>query len=354
MKKEILHTQCQLGSFTLKNRICIPPLVVWEWSDESGKVVQEEMEHYQRFVAGGAGLVFQEATSVCPEGRLTNTQLGIWEDAQLEGLKNIVQILHNAKMPAIVQLSYAGLLAADNENRVSPSAFSYMKNGKSYTGRELSIQEIQTIEKQFISAAQRAQKAGYDGIELHCCHGYLLGEFLNKEINKRTDIYCVKNRLLLQNIIQGIRKNTSPDFLIGCRMGAFEPELQDGIENAKWLERQGVDVIDAYLGCSWVEKGEVPADFPFSKSVFGAAEIKKEVSIPVIAIGNISSGEEAAKILETTGVDMVAIGRGSLVNPNWTNDVFADKNPGKCLNCKECFWKTVDKKCPGRILNCYK
>lgn len=285
MNQNLLQTKCQIKQFTLKNRICVPPLVVWEWSNESGQVLQEQIDHYKRFVQGGAGLVFQEATSVCPEGRLTNTQLGIWEDAQIDGLKQIVKILHDAKMPAIVQLSYAGLLAANDETRTAPSTFTYENNGGNSTGRELTVAEIKKIEQQYIEAAKRAYKAGYDGVELHCCHGYLLGEFLNKEINRRTDDYKVEDRLLLKNIITGIRNNTPDDFLIGCRMGSFEPELEDGIKNAKWFESHGIDFIDAYLGCSWVEKGDKPDDFPFSKSVYGAYCIKKEVSIPVIAIG---------------------------------------------------------------------
>lgn len=350
IKKDLLRTPCRLKQFTFKNRICVPPLVVWNWSDETGKVAQEEIDHYKRLVNGGAGLVFQEATSVCPEGRLANSQLGIWDNSQIDGLKHIVKILHDAGMPAIIQLSYAGLIAANDQDRVSPSPFSYIKNGVTYTGRELTISEIHTIEQQFIQAAKRAVTAGYDGVELHCCHGYLLGAFLNRALNTRTDEYNANDRLILRNIIQGIRENTPPDFLLGCRIGSYEPELEDGLTTAKWLETQGIDFIDAYLGCPWVEKGDKPSDFPFRKSIYGAYRIKQEVSLPVIAIHGIASGEEAEQILEMTGVDMVAIGRASLMNPNWANDVLNNQDPGKCLECKQCVWLTANHNCPGRIL----
>ena len=348
-QKEVLFTPWTMNQFRIKNRIGVPPLVIFTWSDDSGQVTDKNVAHYRALVNGGAGLVIQEATCVCREGRLTKDQLGIWEDGQIDGLRRIVDVLHGAGMPAIVQLSHAGILAAGRENQVSPSEYRCLGNREDRVGRELTADEIRQIENQFIKGACRAYEAGYDGVELHASHGYLLSEFLNSRINRRTDEYKVGDRLIMRHIIEGIRKHTPADFILGVRLGAFEPGLHDGIETAKWLENQGVDFIDAFYGCDWEADLEKPEGYPFNESVYGAKRLKEAVSIPVFAVNQIRTGEQAEAILQDTGVDMVMIGRGSLVNYSWGNDVKEERNPGKCLECPVCMWKVAPEHCPGRL-----
>ena len=146
----------ELKGFHIPNRVCVPPLVIYTWSDDSGRVVDQEVEHYKEYLSGGAGLVIQEATSISREGRLTLDQLGIWEDGQIPGLKRIVEVFHQAGKPAILQLSHAGLLSVGRENQVSPSPYSCFGNYEERVGRELSIEEIKEIESQYINAARRA------------------------------------------------------------------------------------------------------------------------------------------------------------------------------------------------------
>lgn len=345
-----LFSDWKLNGFPIKNRICVPPLVIYTWSDDTGRVTDKRIAHYEALVNGGAGLVIQEATSVCREGRLTLDQLGIWEDGQIDGLKRIADVLHRAEMPAIIQLSHAGLLGAKPSYQVAPSAYQCVGNGAERSGRALTVDEIHMIEQQFIDGAKRAVQAGYDGVELHASHGYLLSEFMNPKINRRTDEYNAKDLLLLRHIIEGIQRVTPPHFIIGVRMGVFEPDLQTGIQNAKWLEAQGVDFIDAFYGCDWQAELEKPDDFPFNSCIYGAKCVKEAVSIPVFAVYQISSGEQAEAILRDTSVDMVVIGRGSLVNYSWGNDVRAGRDPGHCLNCALCMWKVDPEKCPGKAL----
>lgn len=347
---EKLFTPWSLKGFQLQNRICVPPLVIYTWSDDTGIVSEKHLAHYKDLVRGGAGLVIQEATSVCREGRITLDQLGIWEDGQMQGLKRIAEVMHSAGMPAIVQLSHAGLLGAKPEYQVSPSAYRCFGNGEERSGRELTKEEIHRIEQQFIDGAKRALRSGYDGIELHASHGYLLSEFMNAGLNRRTDAYNAKDGLILRNIIEGIRAVTPPDFLLGVRLGVFEPDLDAGIQNARWLESLGVDFIDAFYGCDWEARLEQPEGYPFNSSIYGAERVKQAVSIPVFAVYQISSGEQAEAILTQTGVDMVVIGRGSLVNESWGNDVKAGRDPGHCLDCALCMWKVDPDTCPGRLL----
>ena len=346
-----LFTSWSLKGFPIKNRIGVPPLVIYTWSDDTGHVVDKEVEHYRALVNGGAGLVMQEATSVSRAGRLTLDQLGIWEDGQIPGLRCIVDVLHSAGMPAILQLSHAGILAAGApENQVSPSAYRCFGNGKDRIGRKLTIPEIHEIEQQFIDAARRAAAAGYDGAELHCCHGYLLSEFLNSRMNRRTDEYHAAGRLILKRIITGIRAVTPPSFILGIRLGAFEPGLAEGVANAQWLEAQGMDFIDVYVGCDWAMDPETPKDYPFRPSIYGAKCIRQAVSIPVFAAHGIHTGPQAEAVLEDTGADLAVIGRSSLVNPSWGSDVKAGRDPGRCLECPNCMWQINPDKCPGMLL----
>lgn len=343
-----LFSEWDLKGFSIKNRVCVPPLVIYTWSDDTGSVTDKRIAHYEALVNGGAGLVIQEATSVCREGRLTLDQLGIWEDGQIDGLKRIADVLHRAHMPAIIQLSHAGLLGAKPSYQVAPSAYRCTGNGQERAGRELTVAEIHTIEQQFIDGAKRAYQAGYDGVELHASHGYLLSEFMNPKINRRADAYNARDLFMLRNILEGIRRVTPPQFILGVRMGAFEPDLQTGIRNARWLEAQGVDFIDAFYGCDWEAELTKPMDYPFNSCIYGAQCVKKAVSIPVFAVYQIGDGQQAEEILRETAVDMVVIGRGSLVNYSWANDVNAGRDPGRCLNCALCMWKVDPEKCPGR------
>lgn len=142
--------------FHFRSRICVPPLVIYTWSGENGCVTEPFLSHYRALVHGGAGLVIQQATSVSREGRLTLDQLGIWEDSQIDGLRQLVAIFHEANMPAIVQLSHAGILAAREEDRVCPSDCMVQVGGHTRYARALTASEIQQIERDFIDAAQRA------------------------------------------------------------------------------------------------------------------------------------------------------------------------------------------------------
>ncbi|MBQ8144155.1 MAG: NADH:flavin oxidoreductase [Butyricicoccus sp.] len=337
-----------MKQFTIRNRICVPPLVIQSWGDSSGRVGEKNIAHYRALTQGGAGLVIQEATAVLPTGRIAPDQLGIWEDGHIEGLRRLAEVFHAADMPAILQLSHAGILAADPACRVAPSEYRCVQEGEELVGRALTVHEIVQIEQAFIEGARRAAEAGFDGVEIHGSHGYLISEFLNSRINRRTDAYNVSDRLFVKNILSGIRAVTPPDFILGFRLGAFEPTLQDGITYAKWLEAQGVDFINGFVGCDWEAELELPAGYPFDVSVYGAEMLKKAVSIPVFAVRNIRTGEQAERILTETGVDGVMIGRCSLVNYDWGNDVRAGRNPGGCLGCAKCMWQRKPELCPGR------
>lgn len=346
---EKLFTSWSLKGLEIKNRICVPPMVCFGWSDDSGMVTEKNVEHYRAIAKGGAGLVIQEATCISRNGRLSLDQLGIWEDGQVAGLKKIVDAVHGEGVPILLQIHHAGVIGAE-EDRVCPSEYTCVHKGIEKHGRMLTVEEIKTIEQEFIDGARRAFEAGYDGVELHGCHNYLLCQFMNRRVNRRTDAYCAEGMEIVKNILEGIRKVTPPEFVVGIRLGAFEPEIADGIAHAKWLEENGIDFIDVSYGFSYEAEEIKPEDYPFTEAVYGAKRIKEAVSVPVFAVNGIQTGEQAEGVLMDTGVDMVDIGRGVLVNYSWADDVKEGRDPGKCLYCKTCMWRVDPARCAGRIL----
>ena len=346
---ERLFTAWKLKGLEVKNRVCVPAMVCFGWSDETGYVVEKNVDHYRAIAKGGAGLIIQEATCISKAGRLSLDQLGIWEDGQIPGLKRITDAVHEAGVPIFLQIHHAGVIAAP-EDRVCPSEYTCVHKGIEKHGRALTVSEIKVIEQEFIDAARRAYAAGYDGVELHGCHSYLLSQFFNRRVNQRTDEYNTEDRLFVKNIMEGIRKVTPENFVVGIRLGAFEPELSDGIAHAKWLESQGIDFIDVSYGFDFEARREKPEGYPFAEAIYGARRIKEAVSVPVFAVFGIQDGEQAEAALLDTGADMIDIGRGVLVNYNWANDVKEGRNPGKCLYCKTCMWRVDSEKCAGKRL----
>ena len=339
----------KLKHLEVKNRVCVPPMVCFGWTDDSGMVTEKNVEHYRAIAKGGAGLVIQEATCISKEGRLSPDQLGIWDDAQIPGLKKIVDAVHAEGVPILIQIHHAGVISSE-EDRVCPSDYVCSHKGIDKHGRELTVEEIHQIEQQFIDAVRRAYEAGYDGVELHGCHSYLLSQFMNKRVNRRTDEYQADGMKIVERILDGVRAVTPPSFVVGIRLGAFEPTVEDGIAHAKWLEAHGIDFINVSYGFSQEADQIKPEGYPFAEAIYGGKRIKEAVSVPVFVVFGIVDGEMAEAVLEDTNADMVNIGRGILVNYDWTNDVKEGKAPGRCLYCEKCIWRAQTSVCAGKVL----
>lgn len=338
----------QIKSVKIRNRVCMPSMVCFHWADASGQVTERHIRHYQAAARGGVGLIIQEATCVSETGRLSGDQLGLWDDGQVPGLRRLVEAVHREGVPIFNQIHHAGVMG-NGADLLCPSDFSCMGKKKMQHGREITPEEIRRVQAEFVAAARRSYEAGYDGVELHGCHSYLISQFLNRNVNRRTDGYGQKPETFVTEILEEIRRVTPPEFIVGIRLGAFEPALADGIAHARLLEAHGIDFFDVSYGFRGQDSPEKPADFPYKDVIYAAGEIKKQVSVPVFAVNSIKNGEMAEDILRRTSVDMVDIGRGILVNYHWANDVKEGRDPGKCLDCKECIWRlTPDRTvCPG-------
>lgn len=299
-----LFTPLDIKNKKLKNRVVLPPLVRFSMVGKDGYVTEELLEWYRDVAEGGTGLIIVEASCVAEDGKLRDNQIGIWDDSFIEGLSRVAQIGKDNDVPMLIQIHHAGF-----KERVA----------------DVSEESLDRILNQFIEAFKRAKKAGFDGIEIHGAYTYLISQLNSRLWNKREDKYggsFEKRMYFTRTLIEQTRDLFDDNFILGYRMGGNEPELEDGIAIAKYLESIGVDLIHVSSGVpnpekKQVEKIDIPKDFPFDWVVYLGVEIKKHVNIPVIGVRNIKTEEQASTLIESGMLDLVAIGRGMIARPNW-------------------------------------
>ncbi|MDR0377777.1 MAG: NADH:flavin oxidoreductase, partial [Spirochaetaceae bacterium] len=285
--------RCRLKNRTLKNHIVFPPVLCFGWSRD-GEMTREHLEHYRNVAGGGVGLIISEVTCINAGARLDPSQLGIWSDEFIEGYRSLGRICHDAGVPVMAQIQHSGVktvtgtpAAPSKLTEAELSAAGLDPKGAAAKARELTVEEIAEIEAQFTDAAKRLKEAGLDGVEIHGAHGFLLSYFLSSLTNKRQDDYggSLENRArLAANIIKAVRRECGEQFIIGVRYGGATPTLEDGVGVAEIFEDAGCDILHISTGATPKDAVPVPekyAEFPFP--VYTAVEIKKHVSIPVIA-----------------------------------------------------------------------
>lgn len=327
-----LFEPLNLKNHTLQNRMVVASMC--QYTAEKGYANNWHLVHLGQFAIGKAGLIIQEATAVAPEGRITYGDLGLWEDGQIEKLKEIVDFVHSQGSLMGIQLAHAGRKASTNKPWINRNQFAPdHENGWQTVGvselpfREtdhppvvLSVENIKQIVQDFKVAAQRAVTAGYDIIELHAAHGYLIHQFFSPLINKRTDEYggSFENRIrFLVEIVSEVSKVLTTQSL-WVRISATD--WADGgwtcFESVKLiqvLKSMGIEVADVSTGGA-VSHQQIPErknyQVPF------AHRIKKETGIITGAVGLITSGLQAEEILKNNEADFILAARGFLRNPH--------------------------------------
>jgi len=344
-----LFDSMTIKNHRIKNRVVVPPMVCFGQTEENGFVTKAKVEHYESFAKGGAGLIILEAHAVEKEGRLANTQLGIWTDLHIDGLKRVAEVCHKYDAVSLVQIHHAGINTPRNVSTLPICPSSFNRNGS--LSRAMTLDDIKRVQESFLLAALRSKKAEFNGIELHGAHGYLIDQFMSPIINHRTDKYggSIENRMRFGlEIVEMIKAEVGKNFIIGYRMGGNEPTLDEEIAIAKVLEDKGVDLLHVSAGIQGETVPKVPKEFCHNWIVYCGMEIKKIVKIPVIVVNGIKTPQQASEIIENNLADFVAIGRGQLVDPNWANKAFINKEPNPCLNCPKCLWFKDGRNCPGR------
>lgn len=350
MSNKLLFTKGKIGSLELRNRIVMPPMGT-NMAAFDGEASDEIIDFYEERAKGGCGLIITEICRV-DEGAGAGMlhQLSATSPKYIRGLERLADAVHKYDTKIFLQLHHPGREISSYQlggiQPAAPSAIPCKAIGE--TPRELSTEECGKLVRRFVRAASYAKLAGMDGVELHGAHGYLIDEFLSPYSNKRTDKYggSFEGRLtFLAEIVTGIRKKCGPKFPMSVRLSCDEYvdgglRLEDSVKIAKALEKLGVSSINVSAGV--YESGYAiiePQGFPEGWKKHLAAEIKRNVSIPVIAVNNIKYPSTAEKYLEEGISDFVAIGRGQLSDPQWGNKAKEGKEDEirKCLGCMYCF-----------------
>ena len=343
-KFNILFSPFTVKSLLLKNRIVMPPMGTG-YATSFGAVTPRLISYHQERAAGGVGLNIVENTTVESRGKLDPHMLGIFDDDHIPGLRSLTEAVHQAGGKIAIQIGHSGRRAgsAINGGRRpwGPSPISEL-------GGEIPNEMVQTqidyIQGCFQKAAQRSKQAGFDAVEIHTAHGYLIHQFLSPLSNKRSDKYGGslqnRSRFALETLAR-VRESVGEEFPIFCRLSADEfipggSSLSEAKQFAKFLEKAGADVIDISAGVlESAEKTVPPMAVEHGCNVNSAAEIKRGINIPVICVGRIKNLEEAEDILQKRSADLIAMGRALLADPALPEKARTGGNICPCIGCNQ-------------------
>ncbi|KAM0220165.1 hypothetical protein ACHAPA_000843 [Fusarium lateritium] len=350
-----LFSPLKLRSLTLHNRIIVSPMC--QYSAQNGYMTPWHKQHLGSFAARGPGLIITEVQAVSPEGRITPEDVGIWEDGQIVPLKEIVDFVHSQGAKIAIQMGHAGRKASTvapwldrkstavkeangwPDDVLSPSAIPY--SPESLVPKEMTKEDIVKFKYDWVEAVKRALSAGFDAIEVHSAHGYLLNSFLSPASNHRTDDYggSFENRIrLLIEIVQLTRDIVPQDYPLLVRIPGtdyleHDPSLpqwhiEQAAELSKILAANGVDLIDVSGG--GLDSRQKITSAPGYQVPYAAA-VKKAVKgtgVAVTSVGMISFGKQAQGYLDDGSVDAVMVARGFLKDPNlvwhWADELDVD------------------------------
>ncbi len=329
-----LFTPYTMGEITLRNRIVVSPMC--EYSSVDGLATDWHLVHLGSRAVGGAGLVITEAAAVEARGRISPQDLGIWDDAQIAPLARITAFIRAQGAVAGVQLAHAGRKASTYrpwsgrgavtpehggwEDVIAPSAVPF--SAEYPQPREMTAADLDTVREAFVAATRRAEAAGFQFIELHAAHGYLLHEFLSPLANARTDTYggSLENRMrFVLEVTAAVRAAWPAHLPLGVRLSAtdFVPggwDVKDSVILSQALRTAGVDIVTASGG--GVSTQQQITLGPGYQVPF-AAQIRHEAEMPTMAVGLITEAEQAEAILAEGHADLIALARELLRSPYW-------------------------------------
>lgn len=311
-----MFTPFELKSVTFPNRIVMPPMCMYS-ATEAGEATDWHLVHYGTRAVGKVGFIILEATAVEKRGRLSGQDLGIWDDSHIPGLRKVVELCRAHGSVVGIQIAHAGRKAW-GEELVAPSALAFPGFAVPHA---LSKGEIAQVVESWRQAARRAREAGFDVLQIHAAHGYLIHEFLSPLSNQRRDEYggAFQNRLrFLLEVVEAVQSEWPEDKPLSVRLSAVDYlegglTIADTVEISKALKAQGVDLMDISSGGILSARIELGPGYqvPFAEAV------KKGAEMPTIAVGLITTPELVQEIISNGRADFVALGRELLRNPHW-------------------------------------
>ena len=329
-----LFEPIKLRNLEVKNRIWISPMCMYSSENQDGMPGQWQQIHLGSRAVGGAGLIIVEASGVRPEGRITPWCAGIWNDEQASAWKEIVDICHSYGSKVAMQLAHAGRKASVHRESsgvgsvpiseggwqsVSPTNVAF---GDYAAPRALLVEEIGQLVQAFADAATRSVEAGFDAVEIHGAHGYLIHQFLSPLSNNRADEYggSLENRArFLMKTIKAIRDVIPESMPLFLRLSATDYaeggwDQEQTAEVSHWATEAGVDLIDVSSG-GIITGVTIPSGPGYQVPL--AEYVAERIKAPVSAVGQITDAKQAEQILQAGEVDVILIGRASLKDPYW-------------------------------------
>jgi len=326
-----LKSAIQIGSLKLKNRLVMPPMAT-ETSDENGNVSAKLLRYYDEKSRGGyLGMIITEHSFVAVDGKASNRQVSIASDDRLTGLKELTDVIHGNGVRVACQINHAGGNARSSITgypTMAPSAV--LSDGAKFADRSMTHTDIQTVVQEFADAASRARNAGFDAVEIHSAHGYLLNEFYSPLMNNRTDEYggslSWRIRIHLETI-KAVRKAVGKDYPVLIRLGGIDDtpdgnSIQDAVEASEAFEQAGISLIDISGGMTgYVRRNMEQAQGYFSDV---SEAVKQAVSVPVLVTGGITDPHAADRIIRENKADLVGVGRAILRDSAWPKKAFEE------------------------------
>lgn len=323
-----LLSPVEIPKLTLANRVVMSPMCMYEVKKEDGVITPFHLVHYGARALSKVGLVVIEATAVAPDGRITNQDLGLWNDQQQNELTKLISLIQSFGSKAGIQISHAGRKATDAVTPLAPSALAFSDTYP--MPHDMTLSDINNVQEAFVAACKRATASGVDMIELHGAHGYLLSQFLSPLVNQRKDQYggSLENRYrFVKEIVVAVRASFKGSLWMRLSLTDFEDEgrqnsIADWQQIGQWLEADGIDCLDISTGGLLDKKPTIPIYDGYQ--VPYAAAMKQAVSIPVAAVGLLDNPALCEHILQTGEADLILQGRSLLNQVNWLAQAAVD------------------------------
>lgn len=347
-----LRDELKINGMRLRNRVALPPLTT-NYGSPEGLVTDGIIQFYGER-SKNVGLVIVEATTVRSDGRILSGSLGLWEDGQVAGMARLADSIKKSGAAAVVQISHAGARCFPGGGEMegaSPSGFAFRPDVAPLT---MSLTQIDRMVSDFADAAGRAAAAGFDGVEIHGAHLYLISQFLSPLTNQRDDRYGGDARgraTFALEVVRAARERLGRDYPVLFRINAVEKveggqTLEDALAVSRILADEGVNALDVSLipQGSWLEvdgqrflipASAFPKDHPAGANVPLVAKIKEASGLPVIAVGKLGDGAVAAESVHDSLIDVVAIGRQMIADPDSAGKILAGK-ANEIIPCEEC------------------
>lgn len=311
-----------IGKLELRNRVIMEPMCMYSALNHDGVATSFHVAHYTARAIGGVGLVIVEATGIAPEGRISDACLGIYNDQQVNALKKVVDSVHDNGAKIAIQINHAGRKcgAVDGVDTIyGPSSIAYSDSYR--TPIELDHQGIEHVIQEFVDAAQRADECGFDALEIHGAHGYLLSQFMSPYSNKRNDEYA-DGILMTKRVVEAVRQVWPQNKPLLFRISADDFE-DNGLDVEKAIKI--IKAIDTLIDVVNVSTGGITPTPP--KSIYPgyqishAIAIRKATNLLVIGCGMLGEKDLSNYLIESKTVDFIGLARPLLKNPNWVLDL---------------------------------